>query len=190
MPERRCSIVGCERIHRARGWCSTHYNRWRLFGHTMAEEPVRDGSPRPPICSTPACEKPTDVGSGRLCSMHRRRLRTTGILGLVPHADGRRRYEPLISASGYRWTWDPHHPLVQGKRDNFAAEHRKVLYDKIGPGSHPCWQCGVLVEWGSTLTADHVDFDRLNNVPGNLMPACRPCNSTRHAPDILAREVP
>lgn len=29
---RTCSINGCERKHDARGWCSTHYSRWRQGG--------------------------------------------------------------------------------------------------------------------------------------------------------------
>lgn len=28
MTRRLCSIPGCTREHRARGWCKTHYNRW------------------------------------------------------------------------------------------------------------------------------------------------------------------
>lgn len=30
MPQRTCSIDGCDNATHSRGWCSTHYNRWRL----------------------------------------------------------------------------------------------------------------------------------------------------------------
>lgn len=32
---RLCEIPGCERPHRRRGWCSTHYSRWRETGHPL-----------------------------------------------------------------------------------------------------------------------------------------------------------
>jgi hypothetical protein len=71
------------------------------------------------------------------------------------------------------------HPLAVGGR---IYEHRKVLYDKIGPGPHLChWRCGRLVNWGGTkgLHTDHVDGVRTNNDPDNLVPACPSCNKLR-----------
>ena len=32
MTTRPCSIAGCTRPHKARGWCATHYLRWRTHG--------------------------------------------------------------------------------------------------------------------------------------------------------------
>lgn len=32
MAQRTCSIPGCLRPHQARGWCNTHYQRWRMHG--------------------------------------------------------------------------------------------------------------------------------------------------------------
>lgn len=32
MAERTCSVDGCERGHRARGWCEMHYRRWKKYG--------------------------------------------------------------------------------------------------------------------------------------------------------------
>ena len=32
MANRTCSIEGCDRPTLARGWCSTHYTRWRKHG--------------------------------------------------------------------------------------------------------------------------------------------------------------
>lgn len=31
-----CTIEGCERPHNARGWCITHYRRWRVHGSPHA----------------------------------------------------------------------------------------------------------------------------------------------------------
>jgi hypothetical protein len=65
--------------------------------------------------------------------------------------------------------------------------HRTVLLGKIGPGSHPCHWCGTAVTWGVDLEADHVDYDRLNNDPVNLVPSCHGCN-TRRAQDRVTSE--
>lgn len=72
------------------------------------------------------------------------------------------------------------HPLA--RKGGLLGEHRKVLYEKIGPGPHLChWGCGKLLEWGglSGIVADHLDDDKLNNDPDNLVPSCSPCNCRR-----------
>jgi hypothetical protein len=74
------------------------------------------------------------------------------------------------------------HPLArsQGK----VAEHRVALFSKIGPGPHPCHWCGKSLAWDAErqslkIMADHVDHDRLNNDPSNLVPSCLDCNTKR-----------
>jgi len=42
-----CQIEGCERVHDSRGWCSTHYRRWRLYGDPFHVTPRRAGSDHP-----------------------------------------------------------------------------------------------------------------------------------------------
>lgn len=69
------------------------------------------------------------------------------------------------------------HPLAGP--NGGVMEHRAVLYDKIGPGQHPCHHCGTVVEWGLDLHVDHLDDDPLNNDPDNLVPSCFPCNIHR-----------
>lgn len=32
MAQRTCSVEGCDRPRRARGWCTKHYSRWRRWG--------------------------------------------------------------------------------------------------------------------------------------------------------------
>lgn len=36
-----CSVEGCEGAVKARGWCQTHYSRWRRTGDVGAATPVR-----------------------------------------------------------------------------------------------------------------------------------------------------
>ena len=71
------------------------------------------------------------------------------------------------------------HPLANDHGAVF--EHRKVLYDDIGPGPHSChWHslsgCGKLaLEWPD-IHVDHVDDDPANNDLTNLVVSCLRCN--------------
>lgn len=80
---------------------------------------------------------------------------------------------PLVRAKG--------HPLATS--GHVAYLHRMILYDRIGPGTHPCHWCGTPVTWRAplphTLEADHLDGNTANLHPANLVPACRPCNAGR-----------
>lgn len=84
---------------------------------------------------------------------------------------------------GYRMVKAGDHPLAG--RSGVILLHRKLLYDRIGPGRHPCHWCGELVEWRTgrlregALLVDHVNHDKLDNSPENLVPSCNPCNGHR-----------
>jgi len=57
----KCSVEACKRPYRAKGYCVTHYRRWRrgeIAGHTA----------RYKICTKEACRKPRAQGS--LCAEH------------------------------------------------------------------------------------------------------------------------
>jgi len=84
-----------------------------------------------------------------------------------------------VTRQGYRALTQIHdHPLSIGNGE--VLEHRYVLYEKIGAGPHPChWGCGALLTWGVDLHVDHLDSDRLNNDPANIVPSCNPCNVRR-----------
>jgi hypothetical protein len=110
--------------------------------------------------------------------MHYERLRRIGSLDLPP----RNRY---YKAHGYVVIKRPDHPLASPK--GWVYEHRAVLYDMLGPGSHPCFWCGKVLEWGQRLHADHLDHDRSNNAPINLVPSCLACNSARKEGDQIER---
>lgn len=81
----------------------------------------------------------------------------------------------------------PGHPLA-GK-GGLLAEARAVLFDRLGPGPHPCHWCGKLVDWRvgkrgngnhpDALVADHVNSDGLDDSPENIVGACGTCNMLR-----------
>lgn len=87
----------------------------------------------------------------------------------------------------YPQVHQPRHPLAPAT--GFLSTHRIVLYDKIGPGEHPCHWCGKLVHWekghqrkGTALLTDHIDGNPKNCSLENLVPACNRCNTRRSHP--------
>ncbi len=59
--EAHCSVEGCKRPYRAKGYCNVHYKSWRrgeVEGHKA----------RYKICTKEGCRKPRALGS--LCEEH------------------------------------------------------------------------------------------------------------------------
>jgi hypothetical protein len=69
------------------------------------------------------------------------------------------------------------HPLAEKRGQVY--EHRLVLYEAIGPKPQRCHWCATTVEWNSTLHVDHLDGDKTNNTPTNLVASCGRCNRAR-----------
>lgn len=180
MPDRRCSIEGCEAKHLARGWCQKHYMRWYTTGTTdLIKRERPDRTKR--TCSIVGCQR--SVWSRDMCNLHYTRWRRAddpGPAGLRVNPKG----AGCVRSDGYRVIQIGPHPLAS--KHGQVLEHRAVLYDAIGPEPRPCHHCGLTVHWDKThpaeadaLVVDHLDFDRSNNDPANLVPSCGPCNARR-----------
>lgn len=88
------------------------------------------------------------------------------------------------------------HPLAFGTKRTLGL-HRIILWRKVGPGPQTCHWCGSPLVWAPTRTilhdgvrrciADHLDGNRANNDPSNLVPACNPCNTLRSTPNVGRR---
>ena len=172
MKDDPCVIAGC--LHTvgrggARGMCPTHYSRWRKHGDPeLGARPTYSDT-----CSVDGCEKPR-YQRRQMCSTHVMRQHRYGEV----HADRTREAAPfVIQSHGYKKHLRKGHPLADG--DGYVYEQREVLFATIGPGTHPCHWCSNPVTWGDGLEADHVDHDRLNNDPTNLVPSCHGCNTRR-----------
>lgn len=132
------------------------------------------------ICTIEGCER---IVKGRhLCEKHyMRAYRHEG-----DTAAGAGRYgNGSLASTGYIETRRKGHPLARAH--NHVLMHRVVLFDKIGPGPHPCHWCQKPVDWEvglseTALIVDHVDWDRANNDPDNLVPSCHRCNTGRRKP--------
>lgn len=73
-----CSIDTCARPAQGRGWCNSHYLRWRRLGDPMPDVPIQLRSPVPQPCSVPDCDK---HGTRRgWCNTHYERWRRNGDL--------------------------------------------------------------------------------------------------------------
>ena len=73
MEDRTCNIEGCGKTARARGWCGTHYQRWKRLGTPLPDTPrLRERG-----CSVEGCESTGRIIRG-WCLMHYRRATRNG----------------------------------------------------------------------------------------------------------------
>ena len=70
-PARVCTVPGCEREHRAHGWCQMHYRRWLATGDPLGLRRTGPGT-----CSVPGCDR--TVRARGWCRAHYRRWLATG----------------------------------------------------------------------------------------------------------------
>lgn len=113
-------------------------------------------------CAAPECAKSRHISRSRYCPMHLWRLRKYGSLDLP----ARQPRGPYVEKTGYI-------------KANGEWLHRTILRAVIGGEPHPCHWCNRMLTWDVDLLVDHVDGDKLNNDPHNLVPACNSCNVGR-----------
>lgn len=112
--------------------------------------------------------------------MHYQRVRVRGTTDAAPRKVKKASY---VQTGGYICTLAPEHPTAAS--NGYAYEHRRVLFDAIGPGEHACFWCERVVRWDaergdrSRLVVDHMDGNKKNNALENLKPSCHRCNATR-----------
>lgn len=131
-----CSVEGCPDPADARGWCKSHYNRWKRHGDPLGGKGYR-GRRKPSSCSVPDC--PKEVAARSMCSAHYVLWRQYGDPLGGPGS------KPRQAVVGYEGM---HHRL---KRDLGSAKNRE------------CVLCGATADhWAY----DHSDPDELVNAEG------------------------
>lgn len=126
-------------------------------------------------CSVDGCiDYARNVTPPLYCEVHYCRLRRTGTTDKPTIAKFKK------NDRGYVLVYEPDHPLAGGKEDNYVYEHRQVLHDALG-GIPPvrCEWCLTDLDGWSAVHVDHLDFDRANNAPENLIASCAGCNRRR-----------
>lgn len=123
------------------------------------------------------CNQATRVKHG-LCEMHFYRLRRTGGLSL------RKLQYRVQSKRGYIRIREPDHPLADA--NNTVYEHRFVYHQHHGEGPFLCHWCGKIVTWFD-MDVDHLDDDKSNNSPENLVASCPKCNRLRGQWKMIAQ---
>ena len=76
---RACAVPGCPKPVVARGWCRSHYQRWRTHGRPTDDEPVDQNRQR---CSHPGC--PRFVNAKGFCSTHEKQAERNGVITRRP----------------------------------------------------------------------------------------------------------
>ena len=123
-------------------------------------------------CSNPDCNsKANRVGAG-LCEACYCRKRHNGSYKRNAY---KYRYK---TGAGYIRLLVPNHPLADSAGNVF--EHRKVAFEKYGNGIQRCFWCGCLMMWSETVI-DHLNENKADNRPENLMVSCNCCNRARDA---------
>jgi len=205
MPNPTCSVEGCERKLAARGWCATHYMRWRKYGDVNA-----NFGPKRTVkgaCIADGCEL-EDSGVHGYCAKHVRAWKLYGD-PLVNKRSTGRKICTIDGCGGYvegnrlcqmHWarnkrTGSPHivraHPKMEehyewkGSSASYSAIHRRLykIYGKAG--NHSCTDCGGSA---SHWSYDMKDPDQLidgalqlaySAKPEHYAPRCVSCHA-RH----------
>lgn len=194
MPRTICAVDTCDKqiapsqVGKAK-YCQGHKTRLVRTGSLMEDVPLGGLAPKhSPVCAAEGCDRPS-LAQARWCAGHASRVRRQG----DPQADvplreyPEKRGAPRPAKDGYLQVWKPKHPLAN--KSGYVPLGRLVLWEKLAGADADCHICGRRVSWALTapaqegaLVADHLDFNPLNNVPDNLLPACCPCNAKRRRP--------
>lgn len=148
---RVCSVEGCERRHKCRGFCNGHYQRWTAHGDPRRDAPFERKISRrdDPKCAVEGCPRPRHALG--ICTTHYGRLRTHGSLDLPIRVRVQRRF---VTKFGYVAVADPTHPNANSSGCVF--EHRLVMAAHLGRALLP----------GETV--HHRNGDRQDNRIENL----------------------
>lgn len=117
-----CSIDGCPTRAKARGWCATHYLRWRRHG---SPHKVTDRVARAPFCSIEGCGR-RHAAHG-YCQMHYRRWQRHGDPHHVAAVDRQTEHLQARNTRRTQQAAEAILPAVEAALFTATPRHRAVL---------------------------------------------------------------
>lgn len=201
---RSCTLDGCHNELRARGYCATHWARWRKYGTPeLPQRVIYD------VCTIEDCTRKTRSKSSPYCEAHYYRRRRTGttadpkrVYGTVCVIDGCQA-EATFSGQGARGATAGYcrlhylrlkrrgNPYFEYRRENThhwtgadatnRAVHQRLKAQRGKARSYMCTDCACpALHW----SYDHTDPDELNDPekgsysldPDRYLPRCASCH--------------
>lgn len=147
--DRPCSVDGCSRRVKSRGWCETHYKRWNRHGDplvTLAPDASRS-------CAFDGRSRAVRGGALGWCRSHYRQVQR-GVDPFPLFTRTTRRGGGTVDRHGYRRVSAPGHPNATG--NGTILEHRLVMSKALGRPLLP------------EENVHHLNGDRLDNRIENL----------------------
>lgn len=182
-----CSVDGCERQVKARGYCNPHYIRHKRYGDPLAGTKPRNRKP-PAECIIDGCEK--ESRESGLCASHARRGQPDGTLresmrGKVrpskprapqPIADRRSRFESKVERSGGMcWNW-----TGAANSSGYGLFAWDATREGLSvTGAHRAALRLEGVEIADDMTVDHICFNTRCVKPSHLRVMSRSDNARR-----------
>lgn len=162
---RKCSVDACDSAHDARGFCPSHYNRWKRYGDPLGKPELREQR----VCEVEDCGRPHR--NWGYCNMHAQRLYRHG--DPLKVTDVSRKpckvfaCETLATGHGYcvkhlrrvQSTGSPHvvrrggRPL-SGEYPGWDAAHKRVHRVRGKAAERSCVDCGGRADEWSYDNAD------------------------------------
>lgn len=133
-----------------------------------------------PACSVESCELPAKRQGAGMCEAHYMRMRRNG------STDSRyeRMPETAGHSHGYVRVKAKGHPRSLGASRAYA--HRVAFTEANGEGPFSCYWCQKAVTWAD-MHVDHLNDDKQDNRPVNLVAACGVCNQQRGHHKVMAK---
>lgn len=166
MAKATCSIDGCERTARLRGWCQPHYMRWYRNGDPEQGVRFNQKPPEDGICTIGGCDKPHS--SRGWCATHYMRWRVHGDPNHVEY-----------SQTG---KFGSEHPAWKGDEVGYGWVHERLKRERGFARNYDCTNCGSRA---SDWAYDGLDPDQKID-PGtgwsytsdldHYIPLCRSCH--------------